>query len=318
MSFQDNTRRQIIKMAAISKGASDPLVFRIPKSGILARIYLAITGSVAGTLSAPNAFGMASIVSLVDLTVNGNTHIFTLTGPQYHYLVRDYIEDYTDPAFGTTARNAVTATTFDVSMVLPVAMNERDELGLLMLQNEQTEVVLNVKFEADATVATGATVTATVQPFLEVFTVPADPKDWPQLNVLHTLLGETRPIAATGTAEYILPRGNTYLQLLMGYGIAQSGADKFDNIQLKAAQAQTLEEWTPKGLDMQFWKDHGRARLPGAAVLDWVGSNGLGMMGGARDAIHSDKISDLKVQMNVTTQPDNWHIIRRQLIELAG
>lgn len=315
--FMSKTRRKVIPLVAQTKGTTNPLVWDIPKTGLLMGLWLSITGSVAGTLSAPNAFGMASIVRRVRVVANSGIDLIVLTGPQYHYLVRDMLEAYFDPVPSSTARNVVTATTFDVSMWLPIALNSRDPIGLFMLQNEETLLQLEVEFETDSIVATGATVTATVVPSMVIFTVPPAQEDWPPLNVVQQILGESTAIAAAGEFSYRWPRGNTYCQVIHGCGIAQAGADNWTEYKLRVNQSEVLERFTPNLMSLEYTLYHGRARLLGVIPVDLLGTAGLGNYGATRDLFHSALVTELESVITAAAA-GTLHTVRRQLITLTS
>lgn len=316
MAFVDKTRRKVINLGSIAKGTSNPLSWEIPKTGLLSGIMVNITGAVAGTLSAQNALGFSSVVRRVRLMANAGLNLIDISGPEYHYLVRDYIDDYKDPVAGTNGRTAITATTFDISMWLPVAYNSRDPLGLVLLQNEQTQLILQVEFEADATVATGATVTATVQPFVEIFTVPNDAKDLPPLNTAHTLIGDELTVSGAGEVQYKWPRGNTYVQVMHGLGMAAAGTDNFTTARYVLNQADLIEGiYTPQALDMFFEKTHGRTRTAGCITFDFAGSSGLGMFGSARDLVFSQMVTEIASIINAAAA-GTLYTVRRQLVAL--
>lgn len=315
MAFQDSTRRKFIPLNSQSKGTTNPLTWDIPKTGLLAGIYLNITGAVAGTLSAPNALGFASVVRRVRLVTNGGIDLVNISGPGYHYLVRDNLEDYKDPVPQATARSAVTATTFNLDMFIPVSLNARDPIGLFMLQNEQTLVQLSVEFEADATVATGATVTATVLPVVEVYTVPVDQKDWPALNVVQQFLEDSRVQSAAGDIDYNWPRGNTYVQVLHGYGMAVAPADNWTRARLMVNQSEILADYVPGSLNIEFTRMHGRARLLGVIPVDFIGTSGLGTFGSSRDLLYSALVTELMTRLSVSAA-GTLYTVRRQLVAL--
>lgn len=315
MAFQDSTRRKFIPLTTQTKGTTNPLSWDIPKTGLLAGIFLNISGTVAGTLSAPNALGMASIVRRVRVITNGGIDLINISGAGYHYLLRDHIEDYKDPVPHSTARNAVTAVAFNLDMFLPIALNSRDPIGLFMLQNEQTLVQLQVEFETDSVVATGATVTATVLPVAEVFTVPVDNKDWPPLNVVQQVLEDSRAIAATGDYDYSWPRGNTYVQVLHGYGIGASPAENWTRSRLMVNQSEILADYVPGTMNIEYTKTHGRARLVGTVLNDFIGSSGLGTFGSSRDLLYSNLVTELMTRISASAT-GTLYTVRRQLVAL--
>ena len=319
--FAVNTRRKILPLTGVitrpvGGGTFGP--FTLPKTGLLARLYLALRGNIAGTLSAPNALGMASIISRIRVQANSGLDIFNVSGAGLNYLLREALEsEYIDPMGQSTARNAVTATTFNLDAVIPIAVNMRDPSGLIMLQNEQTIVNLYIDWLADASVATGATVTLTTGDlFMEVFTVPPDPKDWPNLNVVHQCLEDQQSIAAAGDFPYYWPRGNTYMQILHGCGIGAAGSDLFSRVSVRVNQSDYLQNTPPDYLDVEHRLMRGRGRPAGAIIVDLAASSGLGCYALARDLLNSALVTDLATVIT-TTGAATLYTVRRQLLTLT-
>ena len=318
MPFDSATRRKIVPLQIQTRPTGGGILrWNLPRSGLLARLYLGIRGSVAGTLSAPNAMGMASIVRRVRVQINSGVDLFSLTGPGYHYMFRGMQELGSDEVPQSNARDAVTATTFNLDMVIPIQINQRDPVGLVMLQSEQTLVQLEVEFEADTTVATGATVTATVTPYLEFFTVPVSRDDWPPLNIIHSVLEENRTVAAAGDAAYEWPRGNTYLQIIHGYGMGATGADNWNRVRIRTNQSDVFYDMVPLAMDIERnFSGFMQPRELGVIPFDLVGSSGLGMYDKLRDTINSAMTTDLETVLT-TTGAGTLYTVRRQLIKLA-
>lgn len=317
MTFTQRTRRKTIPLGSQSKGTTNPLVWDIPKTGILGSIMLYITATVTGTLSAPNAYGAASIVRRVRLFANSGIDLINISGPGYHWMLRNFVNDYKDPVPFSDARNAVTVTTFNLSMFLPVALNLRDPIGLFMLQNEQTLLQLSVEFEADATVATGATVTATVTPIVEVFTVPIEDSDLPDFSLIQQIVEDDRVISGAGEYEYRWPRGANYLQTIHGFTPGPSGADSWSAAKLRINSVDYLANWVPATLNVEYGAAHGLSRVTGVIPFDLVGLSGLGMFGSARDVINSAAVTELESVLTLTGS-GTLKTIRRQLVPLEG
>lgn len=316
MAFPQATRRKFNQIGSKDKGSANPLSWDIPKTGLLAGVYLSIRGAVAGSLSAPNALGFSSIIRRVRLVTNGGIDLVNITGPQYFHLLADQFEDYRDVLAGTSGRTAVTATTFNLDMYLPTVLNSRDDIGLFMLQNEQTLVQLEVEFETDSVVATGATVTATVTPAVEYFTVPLRREDWPPLNIVQQILGDERILSGAGAHDYHWPRGNTYVSIMHGFGMAAAGADNWTNARVFINQSDTLIEYTPSLLDLEYAKSHGRARRAGVIPVDLAGTSGLGNFGSSRDMLYSARVTELLSRLTVTAG-GTLYTVRRQLVALG-
>jgi hypothetical protein len=315
--FVANTRRKLVQLPTQTRPVGGgTTAINLPKTGLLASINLAIRGSVAGSLSAPNALGFASILSRVRLTLNSGIDLINISGAGYHYLLREAIEsEYIDPNGQSSARSAVTAVAFNLDMTLPVAINMRDPLGMVLLQNEQTLLTLNLDWLADASVATGATVTCTAIPYIELFTVPVDPADYPPLNIMQQILEDQQAISGAQDWVYSWPRGNTYLQVLHGVGIGASGSDLFTRVQVRVNQSDYLQSTDIPYLDVEFRKLRGRARPAGGVFFDLLGTSGLGNYGLTRDVFNSGLVTDL-ASVITTTGAATAYNVRRQLVVL--
>jgi len=322
MAFDDATRMERISLGAQTAVGTTPLYWRLPKVGFAAALEVVAKGVASGTITSPSAFGFSSVLNNIKLAINGATDVFNMSGPGYHFGLRNFLSDYFDPVPQSNGRAVVTAAAFDVSFLLPIQVNQRDQAGLIALQNEATEAWLTITPETVAAsigVGAAAAYTLTVEPFLKYYTTPQNRADWPKYDVLHRVIEEARPITATGDHEHVVPRGNTYLQLLYLYGVAATGAaDKWTAAKIRAAGSQFIEQITPDQANISYGENHTATRLLGVIPFDWLGSNGLGSYGGSRDAIHSDKITDLKGILTLSAQPDTLRIIRRELVQITG
>lgn len=315
--FVANTRRKIILLPTQTRPTGGGTTsINLPKTGLLASINLAIRGSISGTLTAPNALGFASVLNRVRLTLNSGIDIFNVSGAGFHYLLRNAIgSEYIDPTGQSNATSAVTAAAFNLDMIIPVAINERDPLGLLLLQNEQTLLTLNIDWNADGNVATGATVTATAIPYIELFTVPVDPADYPPLSIVHQILEDQQAVSGAGDFAYNWPRGNTYLQVLHGFGIGAAGADNFSKFAVRVNQSDYLQNTDIPYLDMEYRRLRGRARNAGSIFVDLLATSGLGNFGLTRDVFNSALVTDL-ASVITTTGAGTLTSVRRQLVVL--
>lgn len=316
LGWPNGSRLKTINIGAKSKGTQNPLIWDIPRTGLLSRIILRITATLTGTLGTPNALGAASIIRRVRLTLNSAINLIDVSGVGYGFLARDFLEHNIDSVPQSTGRNAVSITTFNLDMVLPVALNSRDPLGLVMLQNQDTNAQLTVEFETDSVVASGgATVTATVTPWLELFTVPAEPKNWPPLQFLHTLREETQVVSAAGDVTYYWPRGNVYCSIIHGLGLGATPADGFSAVKLRVNQSDFLLDAIPDTLSLQYNSYHGRARVLGVIPIDLLSSSGLGVYGSARDFFDSDKVTDV-ASVITATGAGTLYTMKRELIPI--
>ncbi len=319
--FDQSTRLSFVPIAAITRpagGGLSPSV-ELPTNGLLAGLHLVIRGTIGGTVGAVSALGMASIIRRITLKLNSGTVIWSMSGPTYHYLYRDGIDSgYIDVVGHTNARDAVTATGAILDMVIPLMVNERDPIGLLLLQNRQTILTLEVEWEADTVVtATGTFANFSVVPELLTFSVPTNPLSNPPLRWLHVVTDEQRTIAGAGTVTYDVPRGNTYMKIVHGVGIGATGADTWTRATLRVNQTQYLMDFTPNQMDLFFRRQFGRPRELGMVLFDFITTSGLGMYGTTRDLYNSRRTTDMQTVVDVSGAT-TFYTVREQLIDLRS
>ncbi|MFA6198694.1 MAG: hypothetical protein WC734_06135 [Patescibacteria group bacterium] len=316
--FNQRTRQKFSTLSALAKPLGGGQVqMALPKSGFLGRIWLSIRATIGGAPVAPlNPLGVSSIINRVRVTLNTGIDVFNVSGPGYAWLLDEMLD--AEFARGTPqnqGRSLVAAGTYNLDMVIPLMMNLRDAVGLLLLQNEQLTATLTVDFAADATVAAGAVITATVTPIVENFTVPLAKEDFPSTDLLHTVLEESSAVAAAGELTYNIPRGNVYLQIAQGLGMGVAGADNFDRVRIRVNQSDYITDVPPAFLDMQHGLYRGRARPAGCIYTDLMGSSGLGMYGTGRDLFNSALVTDFAMTFNALAA-GTLYTVRRQLVNV--
>lgn len=300
----------------VGGGPSAPL--QLNRVGLLGYLHLGIRGAVAGSLSAPNALGMASIIRGIRLTANSGFDVVNISGAGYHYGVRHVIEsEYGDPVGQSNATSAVTAVAYNLDMVIPIQVNLRDPIGLINLQDTGATISLLIDWEADATVATGATVTGNVNPMLILYTVPPDEQNLPDLSIVQTWIQDQRTISGAGDFTYDWLLGSQYLQILHMAGVGASGTDNWSKYQLRNQQNQFPLIYDVIGEDVEFRWLRYRARPAGLIAIDRLASSGLGNYGTIRDVFDSAKATDA-ASIITFAGAGNLITVRRGLQVLQG
>lgn len=319
--FDLTTRRKVIQLSTMTRPTGGGITqIELPKSGILSQIYLAISVTIAGTLSAPNALGLASVIKRVRVRINSGNMLFDLDGFSYHYGLREALFNNLDRLSYTDARSAVTTGTKNLDMIIPIALNDRDTIGLVMLQNESTQVVLEVEWEADATVATGATITGTAVPSLVLFEVPSNPKSFPDFSILHQCLSDLNTTSAGTTYDYQVARGGTIVGLYH-----MLGSSTWTQAQLILQQSNVIENHNPQSQRIQFAQTFGHDNtLSGTfsgnntrVFYDFSGDDGLGQYGSKRDMIDTNSLTSFISRLTIAGAA-NLYTVRRQLLRLGG
>lgn len=313
-----NTRLKKISLASRNHAAitATTLAWDIPKTGILGGLMLTIIGHITGTPSQCNAMGLANVINRVRLIANAGINLIDVSGIGYHYLIRDFVEHNIDPvpqaAFGACAAGA-----YDLSMFFPISLNARDPLGLIMLQNEDTQLRLEVDINPLTSCAvnglTGHTVD--IQPTLDIFTVPLDKKDWPPFDFAHTWNEEQYTVAGAGQVDWQWPRGNIYAQVLHGLGLGVAGADGWTNYGLRVNQSEYLFDNPASFIERNTSRFRGIAKVAGAIPVDFLSESGLGNYGSGRDLLDSRQLTDITSVIQATGA-DTLYTIKRQLVPL--
>jgi hypothetical protein len=321
--FEHNTRQKMIRLATINKpvgGGISPAV-ELPKTGYLGRLFLSIAITTAGTITTQNALGAASAIKRVRLVTNTGIDLFNVSGVGYGYILQNLQE--LEGVNGRQPKNQfnstlVTATTYNLDMVIPIMLNMHDTIGALLLQNEQLQVTLYIEWESDVNVILtgGGTFTGTAVPLLEYFTVPPDPADHPDLGLIHQIIEDQYVVAATGDYIVNVPRGNIYLQIGMGYGVKAAAVDNWNRLIARINQSDILYDLTPASMDQLVGFRQNLTRGLGQAYLDFLGSDGFGAYGTARDFLNTGLLTDFQVVLTATAT-DTLYMVRRMLVPLG-
>jgi hypothetical protein len=318
MAWPMNTRlRQTPLPSQVSTATTgQTLAFDIPKTGILSALSLAITGTVTGTPSTPNALGKSNLISRVRLVANAGITLIDVTGPGYHYLVRDMLETLVDPVPQSDGRSAVASGAIDLSMYFPIALNSRDPIGLINLQNEDTQLRLEVEIGALSAIANDLTaLTLTVRPDMDLYTMPVDPKDWPPFDFAHTITEESQTVSGAGDVTYFWPRGNIYAQLVHGMGIGAAGTDAWTQARVRVNQTDYLFDQNPASAIRMFSRYRGRTKVAGVIPFDFLSWSGLGDYGSGRDLLDSRQLTDISTIV-AASGAGTLRSMKRQLVPL--
>lgn len=301
----------------------ETLTRTMPAVGTYARLWLNIRAELSAASAGLNPFGLCSILKRVTLETNFTQAIFDCSGEGYNYLVRPHLGGTYDPLPGNNGRNKVGPGIVNLDMLIPIAMNLRDPVGVLVGGNQQALYDLSVTFRPDSEVASDAAYVTrpVVQPWLEWFTIPPDPANrWPT-NLLHQILESKLQIAQAGENQYEYPRGGTFIGLYHGMGFGEidtpSGTDTFDTVDVRVNQSNYIMRGaTPEFFDMLEGVYRGQERLPGTFALDMTGSAGLGDFDQFRDALYTQFITAGQTVPDFNTT-GTLYVVRRQLVPLG-
>jgi hypothetical protein len=309
---------------SVTENTDAPLITFL-KVGLLSRVRLLVQGTMTVTHASlttytPALGGPFNLFRRVNLEINNGYNPFQLTGIG-QYLLNLASEDRVSnivPVYDTVANiNASrainklanvsstggTADPFQCVIDMPLMINKRDPVGLVLAQNEQTIINVVLSLQASTNVLsapTGYTVTTssiTVTPLIERFSVPSSQDAFPDISIIK-LVWETNKYFAGAQDAYVdLNVGTTYRRLVIyitdsaGAAIADSGIS--GNFRFVFGDTATPIEIKPASLAAINSQEYGQPLPTGVWVLDLT-DQGVINYGGSRDYIDTTALTEFQ------------------------
>lgn len=320
--FEDVSRRIVYPMIAQSRpAAGGRLRWYLPHSHYLSHIIMTVRGQIDITGGTPNPLGLSAMISEIKFSTNIMQDIFRVSGPGYHWLVRPSLDFVSDPIPQSNARSAIADGLVNLDVIIPLAPNQRDAIGLITLQSNEVEATLEVNCATDAEINPGGSIDHTTPlvfwPRLVMFTVPPYAASQPNTATIHKIIEDTRPIAATGYDTYLWPRANLYGQLIHGAGFAATGGkDKWDNCIVRVNRTNNQMDFDPTFLDAQVPFSRLAQRLPGTIPIDLQSYSGLGGYDKLREGIDSRMVTDIETAITFN-DTGTFYSVRREFVTLT-
>lgn len=320
-NFAMATRQNLQMMATQSTttGAST-VSFTLPKARLLSKIILdfeiKFTAKHASSTSLPvmNKFTPFKLVRRISLSLNDGFQPYVVSGTELAMLnmisrsgatyVLDNISNSDVNAYGYWLDKGASATgkenTVHFTLEMPITLNDRDAISMLLLQNAETVADLIIDFANAGDMfknATGYTfdiTKASVTPLLETFSIPASTEAFPDLSVLKLTTGRNETFMGAGQHTLKLNTGTIYRRLVLYFtdenGEPIEDSDITSNINLVFNTADTNYSVTPRMLRMLNTTYYGYTLPKGMFVFDMT-FQGTPNMGGTRDYIDTERLT---------------------------
>lgn len=356
--FNTATRQNILVAPAIAYTAGQTIFSILPKVGLLKRVILLFAGTLTVTLGGGTAVLGAeapfSLLTRIRLTANGNTALFDCSG--YGAMLSQLFTAYGFGGIGARPRIPDSATvpgpvatvfsalnfgsgvsaganTWTFALEIPLGLSDdwRDPVGLILAAAPDTVLQVEATFGATlfstvaarttpvtVTGAATATLTGTLTPFVEFFTVPRSQADYPDLRRIHTWSEQgPQAIAGNGDQDVVLQRGNT-IQRVVHIVWTNSAADP-TNVPLRELRFNQNEipYRVTRQLDAFLQRERMVRDMPDGVYL-WDLWNTTGI----RDAVNTLNLNDLTSRLNLTgatiAGTSDIRTLTEQLILLTG
>ena len=342
MLFGASTRQHIQMLGAQTiNGGAQTVSFRVPKSRIMQGVRLYVDGNInvkhASGSSAPlDKLAIYDVLRRISIDFNNGFNPIVVSGSEQALVNMLYpnpgmifpTEDGTSLATAPKSlKSSTTGADNDFSFMLdvPLTVNYRDPVGLVLAQNAETNIDIILDFNNPAQIInnlSGYTLEfkdVKVIPSVTSFSIPSDSRCFPDMSVLKVV--DSRNEQFTAGNQYIkLPVGMIYRKLILKFtdeaGNPMSIDDITSNIELIMNTADTPYSISPKML-RAINKMQAGVDMPEGVYywsFDFQGINGYG---GSRDYIDTERVTEFAVRFT-TGRAGKLHIISEKLSRLIA
>lgn len=347
--FIENTRQNFTELPKQAYSSGGRLYFTLPKVGLLSKLYVSLVGvctTAAGNGSvALSDRGAFNLIKRIRLIANSGASIFDVSG-YGTFLINQTLkmgvspDDVGSMDRGTrleafSAPIAEGANNWKFGLEIPIAINDRDPIGLILLQNNATQMVLEIEFNAcgatnnllGAVVCTGtatATVVANVGVMMEYFTTPRLESDYPPINMIHQWLENQDAITGVGAYTKSLLRGDTYMKIIHYLTLVNAlNTTAVDKLRLLYNQSEVPYNIDKISQLMIQRARYGQDLKIGTFIHDFTYSGGIPNLGSSRDFINSKNVTEFQSEVTInsgataTAGSSYLNTITEKLIKIA-
>lgn len=307
--FAVHTRQHIMELPALmGLGPDRSVSFALPKVRLLAKVSLVVEGTLTiGTAvaTAVARYAPYSILRRVQLSINNGFNPVTLSGGEtYLTNIARHNGNVFKPGEGNERTVAPGLTIgshpFRFTAEYPITLNEREAIGLILLQNEETVVTATIDIGPLASLVTpgGSTVLGVtdfrITPVLETFSIPAVPQAFPDISILKLQQSQVQEAPTSGVMTIRLPVGTTYRKIFLDCGDMVLTTP----IELVLNQADTPYSITPRYLRAKNEEMYGDEMPANVYALDFS-YQGIADLGGLRDYIDTERLTEFWIRFTV-------------------
>lgn len=316
--------------------------FLLPKARFLSKVLLAIDikfklKHASQTQLATDEFSPYRPIRKITLDLNNGFSPFNIGGAEL--AVYNAIRQYSDIIYPQhesptgycycpekfTASTTGASNTMKLTLELATVLNDRDPIGLVLAQNNETSIELKVDIASETEFINGAdgfsveVESIDIKPTVESFSIPAVVDAYPDLSVLK--LTNSRTEAFTGNGQNIinLTTGTIYRKLGFIFedleGNPFGNEDFTSNIDLVFNQADTNYSVPAEMLRNINVLQFGKEQPKGVYVFDFS-YNGQSNYGGTRDYIDTAMLTMFQLRFN-SQKSGRVRIITEQIARLV-
>lgn len=314
--------RQNMQMLAKETATTLPntLQFTLPKARLLAGLYISVKAKFTGPITINGVdSNFTQLIRRISLDLNNGFAPFVVSGEELrlYNLVDINADNINHNWFGSQ----IGTNDYMINYYLPCTTNPRDPIGLILLQNDQTNVTLSIDLGTGiGLVGDNGIEKVEVKVMAETFSIPANANAYPDLSVLKLVNGRMDSLPTAGQQIIKLATGTIYRKLIFklsdSNGKPLTPADITSNIELVFNQADINYSIDPEMLLMLNCKQLGTSLPPGVFLFDFSNSGGLPNLGGTRDFIDSANLTEFWLRFT-TSKSGKCEIVTETLARLS-
>lgn len=316
-NFKLATRQYVQTLPSMTFAEGQTVSVILPKSRFGQKLYLQVAGAFTTTHASKTTFAKTpfdkyNLLKQIRLQLNNGFNPYQISGRDLYFYnqVSNCVNDYLDAdPFGTTQLGNVvsvggTSNTIKFTLEMPLTINDRDEVGIINLQNPETSVTLSIDCDTiknslmtDTDITTSA-VSIVITPILVSFTIPALPDAVPDYSIMKLVGEDMRNVPSNGEFRIALPTGLTYRKLLIFVASDTIGTaldtTKLTKVQIAFNQADIPVSVPTDYLAFRNKADYQGSLPKGVFCLDFA-TQGLANLGGSRDYIDTEGITNFEL-----------------------
>ncbi|MCM3176225.1 cytoplasmic protein [Paenibacillus sp. MER 99-2] len=336
--FAQATRQTWQPLPSISATEGDTKSFDLPKTRLTSRIRVQVEAKLnvkhaSATSYVPSPFAPYTMLRSIELSVNNGFSPFKISGKQaFMYSVMREDASIVFPKTSGRGKNVqglvASAAGADnkvrLTLDLPLTINDREPIGLVLTQNQETVVTVTMdiakadQLGSDQAGYTFALSDVKITPFVESFSVPNIPQAIPDLSVLKLVQGATQAITGSGEQTYKFPTGMVYRKFAIliedtnGKGMTDDEISA--NLEIIFNQADIPYRVSSKMLAAINEEMYGRTLPDGMYVFDLT-YQGVANYGGTRDYINTENLTEFWLKFN-TAKAGNITVVYENLTRM--
>ena len=289
--FAASTRHnvQMLPKKVLTQG-STTVQFSLPKARLLESVWLRFRVEYG-----ENRPDIADLIRRVSIDLNNGFQPFLISGDALMIYNRLEIQTASAMRMDTPLLDVTNSGVIEFVLQLPVTLNRKDLVGLILLQSQETNVTVSVD------IGNAAFTKMEIEPMASTFSIPAVQAAFPDLSVLKLVSSRQDSIMGGGQNIIKLATGTIYRKLIIKLEDSDGNPlypeDITSPIELVFNQADTPISISASMLRAYNCYQYGTELYDGVYVFDFS-DNGIPNFAGTRDLVDSSNLTELWLRFN--------------------